>query len=191
MAGYASSVGVQIGRYEREVRAYLHRAFRSGGRDIRRAVVRDRFSKPKKGPGIGLSRKTGRAARSVEYAVFDAGPSSVQLEMSAGRRRAWYVALHEEEGRLGFRDYVARKYRDLLDSIRTGILFLTGRPSFAGAGADPSASAGGDLTGLADEAREAVLARHFGARTDFRGLGLAPASGARPRRRRKSGGGGL
>jgi hypothetical protein len=180
MASYGSSAGVQLGRLESEIRAYLDRALKAGGKQIRKDVVRDRFSKPRRGPGIGLARKTGKAARSVEYAVYKSGPSKIQLEVSAGRRRAWYVEVHEEAGRLGFVDYVKRKYRDLQDAIQTGLQFLVKNPAFL-AGVTAS-TASGDVTGLGDEAREAVLSRHFGARTDFRGLGLRST---RPRRRRR------
>lgn len=160
MGTYSSSIGGQLGAFERNVKGFVRKTLLAGGRRFRSTMNRERLSGP---PGV--YKVSGKLKRSFRYTV-EIGNGSGSLDAQIGGGAAPYAQDHEEQHRIEFKNTFEREARTMLDEISAAMQFFARNPVESG-GAEPiqgNITEGNDDGGGERGQLLGQLASHFAAR---------------------------
>ncbi len=123
MALYQSSIGDQLARAERQIRAYIRRMLLEFGRRFRARMMRERIG----GNGSVLKVKTGKLKRSFRYQLVETA-GGLRIEAQVGGGAAPYAEDHEELSRLEFQNTFQQEADKVLAEIQVGLEFFARNP---------------------------------------------------------------
>lgn len=138
MGSYSSTIGDQLARTERQIRAYIRRMLLEFGRRFRARMMRERIG----GNGSVLKVKSGKLKRSFRYQLVETS-GGLRIEAQVGGGTAPYAEDHEERNRLEFQNTFEQEAGKVLAEIQVGLEFFSRNPGVeaSDAGADPGEDA--------------------------------------------------